>query len=43
MAIETHDRALTDPTSPFGNHEGFGFGRDGRLHGLLAFVRPEDR
>src|SRR6266478_374907 len=32
-----------DPTSPFGGYKGSGFGREGGLHGLLAYVRLEDR
>src|SRR3990170_2653537 len=32
-----------DPTSPFGGYKESGFGREGGLHGLLAYVRLEDR
>ena len=32
-----------DPTSPFGGYKEIGFGREGGLHGLLAYVRLEDR
>jgi aldehyde dehydrogenase (NAD+) len=32
-----------DPTSPFGGYKQSGFGREGGLHGLLAYVRLEDR
>jgi aldehyde dehydrogenase (NAD+) len=31
-----------DPTSPFGGYKESGFGREGGLHGLLAYVRLED-
>jgi aldehyde dehydrogenase (NAD+) len=32
-----------DPTSPFGGYKESGYGREGGLHGLLAYVRLEDR
>jgi len=32
-----------DPTSPFGGYKESGFGREGGLQGLLAYVRLEDR
>jgi aldehyde dehydrogenase (NAD+) len=32
-----------DPTSPFGGYKESGFGREGGLPGLLAYVRLEDR
>ena len=32
-----------DPTSPFGGYKESGFGREGGLHGLQAYVRLEDR
>ena len=32
-----------DPTAPFGGYKESGFGREGGLHGLLAYVRLEDR
>jgi len=32
-----------DPTSPFGGYKESGFGREGGLAGLLAYVRLEDR
>jgi aldehyde dehydrogenase (NAD+) len=32
-----------DPASPFGGYKESGFGREGGLHGLLAYVRLEDR
>jgi acyl-CoA reductase-like NAD-dependent aldehyde dehydrogenase len=32
-----------DPTSPFGGYKESGFGREGGLHGLLAYVRLQDR
>ena len=32
-----------DPTSPFGGSCESGFGREGGLHGLHAYVRLEDR
>jgi acyl-CoA reductase-like NAD-dependent aldehyde dehydrogenase len=32
-----------DPTSPFGGYKESGFGREGGLHGLLAYVRLESR
>jgi aldehyde dehydrogenase (NAD+) len=32
-----------DPTSPFGGYKESGFGREGGLHGLLAYVHLEDR
>ena len=32
-----------DPTSPFGGYKESGFGREGGLDGLLAYVRLEDR
>ncbi|HYM82765.1 MAG TPA: aldehyde dehydrogenase family protein, partial [Candidatus Dormibacteraeota bacterium] len=32
-----------DPTSPFGGYKESGFGREGGRHGLLAYVRLEDR
>ncbi len=32
-----------DPTSPFGGYKESGFGREGGLHGLHAYVRLEDR
>src|SRR5258706_245345 len=32
-----------DPTSPFGGYKESGFGREGGMHGLLAYVRLEDR
>jgi acyl-CoA reductase-like NAD-dependent aldehyde dehydrogenase len=32
-----------DPTSPFGGYKESGFGREGGLHGLLAYVSLEDR
>jgi len=32
-----------DPTSPFGGYKESGFGREGGLHGLLGYVRLEDR
>ena len=31
-----------DPTSPFGGYKESGYGREGGLHGLLAYVRLED-
>ncbi len=31
-----------DPTSPFGGYKESGFGREGGLHGLLAYVRLEN-
>jgi aldehyde dehydrogenase (NAD+) len=32
-----------DPTSPFGGYKESGFGREGGMHGLHAYVRLEDR
>ncbi|MEX2183505.1 MAG: aldehyde dehydrogenase family protein [Chloroflexota bacterium] len=32
-----------DPTSPFGGYKDSGFGREGGMHGLHAYVRLEDR
>jgi aldehyde dehydrogenase (NAD+) len=32
-----------DPTSPFGGYKQSGFGREGGMHGLHAYVRLEDR
>ena len=32
-----------DPTSPFGGYKESGFGREGGVHGLHAYVRLEDR
>ena len=32
-----------DPTSPFGGYKESGFGREGGMHGLYAYVRLEDR
>jgi aldehyde dehydrogenase (NAD+) len=32
-----------DPTSPFGGYKESGYGREGGLHGLLAYVRLEER
>ena len=32
-----------DPTSPFGGYKASGFGREGGMHGLHAYVRLEDR
>jgi len=32
-----------DPTSPFGGYRESGFGREGGMHGLHAYVRLEDR
>ena len=32
-----------DPASPFGGYKESGYGREGGLHGLLAYVRLEDR
>jgi aldehyde dehydrogenase (NAD+) len=32
-----------DPTSPFGGYTESGFGREGGMHGLHAYVRLEDR
>ncbi len=32
-----------DPTSPFGGYKESGYGREGGLHGLQAYVRLEDR
>jgi aldehyde dehydrogenase (NAD+) len=32
-----------DPTSPFGGYKESGFGREGGLHGMLAYVRLEGR
>jgi aldehyde dehydrogenase (NAD+) len=32
-----------DPTSPFGGYKESGFGREGGLHGLHAYVQLEDR
>ncbi len=32
-----------DPTSPFGGYKESGFGREGGIHGLHAYVRLEDR
>src|SRR2546427_1298696 len=32
-----------DPTSPFGGYKESGYGREGGRHGLLAYVRLEDR
>ena len=32
-----------DPTSPFGGYKQSGFGREGGVHGLHAYVRLEDR
>src|SRR3954466_7431601 len=32
-----------DPTSPFGGYQESGFGREGGMHGLHAYVRLEDR
>ncbi|MEO5884378.1 MAG: aldehyde dehydrogenase family protein [Candidatus Limnocylindrales bacterium] len=32
-----------DPTSPFGGFKDSGFGREGGMHGLHAYVRLEDR
>ncbi len=32
-----------DPTSPFGGYKESGYGREGGLHGLLSYVRLEDR
>jgi aldehyde dehydrogenase (NAD+) len=32
-----------DPTSPFGGNKDSGFGREGGMHGLHAYVRLEDR
>jgi aldehyde dehydrogenase (NAD+) len=31
-----------DPASPFGGYKESGFGREGGLHGLLPYLRPED-
>ena len=31
-----------DPTSPFGGYKESGFGREGGMHGLYAYVRLED-
>ena len=32
-----------DPTSPFGGYKESGFGREGGMHGLHAYVKLEDR
>ena len=32
-----------DPTSPFGGYKESGYGREGGMHGLHAYVRLEDR
>jgi len=32
-----------DPTSPFGGYKESGFGREGGMHGMHAYVRLEDR
>ena len=32
-----------DPTSPFGGYKESGFGREGGMHGLHAYVRLDDR
>jgi aldehyde dehydrogenase (NAD+) len=32
-----------DPTAPFGGYKESGFGREGGMHGLHAYVRLEDR
>ena len=32
-----------DPTSPFGSYKESGYGREGGMHGLHAYVRLEDR
>jgi aldehyde dehydrogenase (NAD+) len=32
-----------DPTSPFGGYKESGFGREGGIHGMHAYVRLEDR
>jgi aldehyde dehydrogenase (NAD+) len=32
-----------DPTSPFGGYKESGYGREGGIHGLHAYVRLEDR
>ena len=32
-----------DPTSPFGGYKESGFGREGGMHGLHAYIRLEDR
>jgi aldehyde dehydrogenase (NAD+) len=31
------------PTSPFGGYKESGFGREGGMHGLHAYVKLEDR
>ena len=32
-----------DPTSPFGGYKESGYGREGGRHGLISYVRLEDR